>query len=308
MNTAVKTKRLTYNPVEHVELPRIKGKGRRVKPMVWTAERVARWQETGERPGPVMVWTPAQTGAFLDFAAEERLYALFHVVAFRGLRRGEIAGLPWTDTDLNESGTLAVRETRPDDEDDYDDTKSEAGERTIGLDRGTISVVRIWRTRQKEEKLAAGPAWIDSGRVFTRQDGSALRPEWISQRFDSLIERYNTIRRRHFEGGWTVERTALRHRISERTVLIAIESGPLPPVRFHDLRHGAATLGLLGKVDMKVISETLGHARSSFTSDTYTSVLPEVAQAAAETVASLVPRRGDRDGHGHRDVRIGPSH
>jgi hypothetical protein len=102
MNTAVKTKRLTHNPVEHVELPRIKGmKGRRVKPMVWTAERVARWQETGERPGPVMVWTPAQTGAFLDFAAEERLYALFHVVALRGLHRGEIAGPPWTDPRLS---------------------------------------------------------------------------------------------------------------------------------------------------------------------------------------------------------------
>jgi integrase len=219
------------------------------------------------------------------------MYALFHVVAFRGLRRGEIAGLPWTDTDLDEPGTLTVRETRPDDEDDYDDTKSEAGERTIGLDKGTVAIVRLWRTRQKAEKLAAGPAWIDSGRVFTRQDGSPLRPEWISQRFDSLIERYNTVRQRHFEDGWTVERIARRHRTRARTVRIAIESSPLPPVRFHDLRHGAATLGLLGKVDMKVISETLGHSRSSFTSDIYTSVLPEVAHAAAETVASLVPRR-----------------
>ncbi|MGC4953877.1 tyrosine-type recombinase/integrase [Actinomadura citrea] len=66
---------------------------------------------------------------------------------------------------------------------------------------------------------------------------------------------------------------------------------PLPPIRFHDLRHGAATLALLGNVNMKVISETLGHARHSFTADTYTSVLPEVSRAAAEAVAAVVPRR-----------------
>jgi hypothetical protein len=76
----------------------------RRKPLVWTAERVARWETTGKIPAPVMVWTPAQTGAFLDFASTERLYALFHLVAFRGLRRAEVAGLPWTDVDL-EAGT-----------------------------------------------------------------------------------------------------------------------------------------------------------------------------------------------------------
>jgi len=74
---------------------------------------------------------------------------------------------------------------------------------------------------------------------------------------------------------------------------------PLPPIRYHDLRHGAATMSLAAGVDMKVVSETLGHAKSSFTSDVYTSVIPEVHQAAAEAVAAIVPRnrapRGDDD-------------
>jgi integrase len=81
-----------------------------------------------------------------------------------------------------------------------------------------------------------------------------------------------------------------------------LEGGPLPPIRFHDLRHGSATFGLLAKVDMKVISETLGHARSSFTADTYASVLPELAKAAAEAVAAMVPRRSD----GHTRERKRP--
>ncbi|MEU5992039.1 hypothetical protein ABZ806_23975 [Spirillospora sp. NPDC047418] len=70
LNSAVKSKRLAHSPIEHVELPRIKS--RLVKPYVWTAERVQRWQGTGKAPGPVMVWTPAQTGAFPDFAADEQ--------------------------------------------------------------------------------------------------------------------------------------------------------------------------------------------------------------------------------------------
>ncbi|WP_192808709.1 hypothetical protein [Actinomadura montaniterrae] len=69
-----------------------------MKPLVWTSERVERWQETGKVPAPVMVWTAAQTGTFLDFIAEERLYGLFHLVAFGGLRRAEVAGLAWADT------------------------------------------------------------------------------------------------------------------------------------------------------------------------------------------------------------------
>ena len=139
----------------------------------------------------------------------------------------------------------------------------------------------------------AGPeVWVDSGRVFTREDGARLRPQWISTRFEELIRKYWLVRHRHSVEGWSVDRIARRHRISVRAVQIAIGGEPLPPIRFHDLRHGAATLALLGNVNMKVISETLGHARHSFTADTYTSVLPEVSRAAAEAVAAVVPLDG----------------
>lgn len=108
LNAAVRSKKVPYKPAQHVPLPRY----RRRKPLIWTAERVTRWQETGKIPGPVMVWTPQQTGAFLDFIADERLYPMFHLVALRGLHRAEMAGLPWSETDLN-AGTITIRETRP---------------------------------------------------------------------------------------------------------------------------------------------------------------------------------------------------
>ncbi len=83
MNSAVKRRRLTHNPAQHVEL----ASGRAPRAVVWTPARVDLWRRTGRRY-PVAVWTPEQAGAFLDAVADHRLYALFHLIAFRGLRRG----------------------------------------------------------------------------------------------------------------------------------------------------------------------------------------------------------------------------
>src|SRR5262249_22680729 len=91
LSSACKRQKIGYNPAKDIEMP----SGRPPKPLVWTDERVASWRQTGQRPGPVMVWTPEQTGAFLDFAATDRLYALYHLAAFRGPRRGELCGLHW---------------------------------------------------------------------------------------------------------------------------------------------------------------------------------------------------------------------
>jgi site-specific recombinase XerD len=70
---------------------------------------------------------------------------------------------------------------------------------------------------------------------------------------------------------------------------LTIEAG-LPPIRLHDLRHGAASLMLAAGVDLKVVQETLGHSSVVLTANTYTSVYTEVATAAAEATARMVPR------------------
>jgi len=246
-------KALKANPAAGIEL-RVPKR----KPVVWTAERVARWRQSGGawRPGPVMVWTPQQTGAFLDAIEGDRLYPLYALAAFTGLRRAELAGLPWSETDLD-AGLITVRETRPDD--DVDDPKSEAGERTVALSADTVALLRAWRKQQREERLAWGEGWTDSGLVFTRENGQPWRPAYLSEHFRLLVRRAG-----------------------------------LPPVRLHDLRHGAATLSLSAGVDIKIVQEMLGRSTSAFTRDVYTSVVPEIAAAAAEAVAAIVPRRAAR--------------
>jgi integrase len=232
---------LPVNPAAAVKF----GKARKVHPLLWSDARVERWQETGEVPAKVMVWTAAQCGAFLDAVASQRLYALFHLAAYWGLRRGELAGLAWSDVDLR-TRRLHVR----------GDVKSEDSDRELIIDQGTADVLSAWRKVQLAERLAWGPAWTDTGRCFTREDGTPVRPGWVSERFGTL----------------------------------SAKAG-LPPVRFHDLRHGAATMLLAAGQPIKVISEILGHATSSFTADVYTSVGEELAESAASAIAAYVPRK-----------------
>ena len=280
---------LTVNPAAGIFRSTGSKKSGRIKPLLWTAERVQRWEETGKIPTKVMVWTEIQCGNFLDFAEAtgERLYPLFHLDAYYGPRRGELVGLERPDLSVDRR-RMHIRQAQADDE--LDDPKSETSDRHVIFDETTAQVLTSWLERQRFERRSWGPAYTDSGRVFTYEDGRPLRPGYVSTRFDLLVQRYATIRRRFYEEKRTVEWIARRHRVPEEAVRIAL-TAPLPPIRFHDLRHGAASMLRAAKVEIKVISEILGHASTSFTDDVYTVVAEELAEQAARAVSASVPRR-----------------
>ena len=274
LNDAMRQGLISTNPASLIKLKTAK----RPKGLVWTQDRVRRWQTDVEEliragrsvrkaraavptPSPVMVWRPDQLGQFLDHAAEDRLYALWHLYAHRGLRRGEACGLEWDDVDLD-AGTIAIVRQRISVAGRIieDTPKSDAGERTISLGRDTVDVLRAHRQVQRKERLSAGEGWVKSGKVFCAPDGSPLDPNQVSDQFEALTM-----------------------------------SAGLPPIRLHDLRHGAASLLLAAGVSMKVVQETLGHSNMALTANTYTSVYPEVASAAAEAAYALVPRSVRRD-------------
>src|SRR6201999_2653392 len=105
MNAAIREGLLTHNPATHLEL----ASPRKPRAVIWTDEQLAQYRITGERPS-VAVWTAAQTAAFLHASREHRLYATFHLIALRGLRRAEAAGLRWCDIDLD-NGVLLITHT-----------------------------------------------------------------------------------------------------------------------------------------------------------------------------------------------------
>jgi integrase len=129
--------------------------------------------------------------------------------------------------------------------------------RVIALDHTTVAALRAHQGRQLAGAASFGPGYQASGYVFTGLNGDPMAPDRLTRIFKTL----------------------------------AAEAG-LPPVRLHDLRHGAATLALAAGVDMRTVQEMLGHSSIVLTADTYISVLPEVASAAAEKVAALIVRAG----------------
>lgn len=244
-----------HNPAEAVDLR----SGTPPKPRLWTASAVKRWRHTGRRPGPVMVWTPAQVGEFLDYveAHDPELSALVDLAVHRGPRRGELAGLHDYDVDLA-TGEITITEQRT--SVGYQiiekEVKSAAGDRIVPLAAETITALRAYLARRAAWKLAAGPTWHHSDMFFVRRDGRPWHPELITARFDRLVT-----------------------------------ASGLPPVRFHDLRHTAATLMLAAGASIKEIQDTLGHASYKLTADTYTSVLQELKRTTAEATTKLIPRR-----------------
>jgi Phage integrase, N-terminal SAM-like domain len=201
LNAAIRAKKITFNPASYVELP----SGKRPKALLWTDERIRRWHQTGQKPSRVMIWTPEQTGQFLDHAAEDPLYPLFHLIAFRGLRRGEACGLPWSETDLtNQTITITAQITQVGWAAEFGEPKSDASGRVVSLDTDTAKVLRAHRARQNRARRALGEAWVDSGLVFTDTDGSPLHPAKITTRFQEHRSRISThpaprppARRRH---------------------------------------------------------------------------------------------------------------
>lgn len=265
-----------------------KRKQGRAKPLLWTAERVEAWQKTAAIPAKVMVWTADQTGNFLDFAeaSGERLYPAFHLDAYYGPRRGELVGAEEKDLSLTRK-RLHILQAQSDD--DLDDTKTEAGYRQVPLDDETVRVLKTWHAQKARERLQWGEAYQDAGRVFCYEDGTALKSAYLSSRFGILLERHQNIRARLAEG-WPVKRVARKYRTTEAAVEVA-RGMALPPIRLHDLRHGAATMLLAAGVPIKFVSEILGHASVAFTMDVYAVVAEEMAADATRRIAAFIPRQ-----------------
>ncbi|WP_406003605.1 tyrosine-type recombinase/integrase [Streptomyces sp. NBC_00829] len=206
----------------------------------------------------ILAWRPEHTGQFLDSAVHDRLYPLWHLIAFHGLRRGESCALSWGEVDLDEGIIHITEQIVAVTYEPYEDTPKTDQIRDITLDQDTLDLLRWWKARQEAERAEAlenNRPWENCGRVFTREDGTVYHPQFFSDRFERPYKKAD-----------------------------------LPPIRLHDLRHGAATIALLAGVHIKVVQKKLGHSSIKVTGDIYTSVLEEVEKEAAEATLAAVPR------------------
>lgn len=209
---------------------------------------------------PARVWSPEQVGHFLEFTEQDRWHLLWRLVLLRGLRRGEVIGLRREDR-VEDGKLLLIRSTIlqiagrvvpgvP---------KTRAGEREVTLDAESSRLWDVALERQDGERHALGDAYSDLDLVFCWEDGTPLRPDYVTRRFKHL----------------------------------SVAAG-LPVITLHMGRHTAATLGLEAGLDVKIVSDQLGHANTSFTRNTYQHVRRAVHEGAAEAVVALLPPRAPR--------------
>jgi len=225
--------------------------GGRSHAVAWTREREALWRATGVRPR-VAVWDVEYVAAFLEAVRDDPLFPLWWLVALRGLRRGEVVGVRGGDLNDRLRELHVSRQLLVvDGVLHVGPPKSAAGVRVLALDEFTNQLLR--RHRRSQRRRFAGTNLNADDYLFTHPDGRLVRPDWLSHRFRTLVRRLD-----------------------------------VPPVRLHDLRHGAASLAGAAGVELKVIQHDLGHSSAVTTADTYWTVFRELAHSAVAATATLL--------------------
>lgn len=186
----------------------------------------------------------------LDATADDEYGPIYALAATTGLRLGELLGLEWGDL---ADGRMSVRRSLARAHGngwELAEPKSARSRRTIPLPARARQAIETQRTRQRFAEKAAGTAWANrDGLVFTDAVGRPLRPEAVSRDFGK-----------------------------------ARDLAGVPRIRFHDLRHSAATALLTAGVPLVVVSEWLGHSGVSITASAYAAVVPELLTEAADAM------------------------
>jgi integrase len=200
-------------------------------------------------------FSPHETHRFLEAAKVERLEALYTLAVTAGLRQGELLGLRWRDVDLLHRSLRITGSLQSIQGEGLRivDAKTGRSRRQVVVSEIATDALRRHRALQAQERLKIGEAWDDQDLVFTTADGKPIHPS-------NMLRGYRAMLRR----------------------------AELPPLRFHDLRHTAATLLLGAGIHPKVVSEMLGHSTISITLDLYSHVTPTMQQQAADAVDSLL--------------------
>jgi len=135
----------------------------------------------------------------------------------------------------------------------FSEPKSAAGKRVIVLSTPMVEKLREHMACQQEARQIAGSNWQENDLIFSSPTGNPLHSRYVYQDFKNMLKKAG-----------------------------------LPDMRFHDLRHTAATLMLQQGIHPKIVQECLGHSDISLTLNTYSHVLPSMQEDAAEKMGELM--------------------
>lgn len=221
----------------------------------------------------VNAMTDDELELFLRVAYGTRFYAAYLLAARRGPRRGEILGLAWRDIDFRRKTltiyrSLVVCNGRL----VFHVPKTERSRRTISLSDELVEAFRKHLSEQNRQKMERRNTYKDHGLVFTTVDGKPFCPNrFLGRHFKKLLKRADKKRKEE----------------QKASGILSVQDKPLTSFCFHDLRHTAATMMLKDGVNIKIVSQVLGHASEAFTMQVYQHVLPGMQEEALRKYDAL---------------------
>ncbi|MSQ17739.1 MAG: site-specific integrase [Dehalococcoidia bacterium] len=201
--------------------------------------------------------TPQEARAFLRSAGDHRLEALFVLGITTGARQGELLGLTWNKVHFDD-GYIEIRHAlqKVNGQATLVEPKTARSSRTVALTSMAMEALRTHRLRQMKESFELGPAWRNEyNLVFTTSIGTPLDKDNVTKReFKAVIK----------------------------------AAGLSAKLRFHDLRHIAASLALSNGTPVHVVSEMLGHSDAAITLRVYAHLIPGAQRQAALALENVL--------------------
>ena len=184
-----------------------------------------------------------------------RNMALYQLAITTGMRQGELLGLKWQDLDWEQKTLHILRQLKHDSTDGsiFSQLKTRSSARTIVIGLETLSILKNHQQRQFSEITKVGKRWQDHDLVFPSTIGTPFNPRNLFRQYKILLQ----------------------------------EAG-LPAIRFHDLRHTAASLMLNHGIPVLIVSKRLGHAKPSITLDIYGHLIPSMQEQVAQIMDEVI--------------------
>lgn len=199
------------------------------------------------------VWTEAAAKTFLATARTSPYYAVYLIALATGLRKGEILGMRWDAVDF-ENSRIYVKQILTNDGKRLEiGAKTENSLRSVEVSQNIMEELKSIKQKFNDKERLIKGAFSENNLVISSSKGTPINPRNIGRNMDLLIQKAG-----------------------------------LPRITFHCLRHTHATLLMEKGINMKVVSERLGHADIRTTMNRYTHVGQTLQKEAAEMMGSLI--------------------
>lgn len=272
--SAVKWNIVTDNPCERVEPPKMTPTRDKLK--YFTIEQTATFLSLLNKDYTTIckaherIDDTGKTYHVADYSETRSIptqFRLFYQMAlFCGLRRGELIALEWSDLDFTDNSVNITKSTtcvngKP----ITKTTKTNSSIRKISVPASVMALAKEYEKEQLQYRLTLGSQWQGNNYIFIQWNGCQMHPDTPYKTFKRIIKRYNSS--------------------------IKNECEMLPDIPLHGLRHTSATLLISQNVDVKTVSNRLGHAQTSTTMDIYSHALKKMDEQAAIVLDDLLVKK-----------------